>query len=317
MRPRREAAARELITLRGLFESFRIHTSTGWGTGVLAPADGGSPVAIKGVVVGGRPGDSVELEGYWQDSPQYGPTFAVVSCTTTAPATAEAVVAWMASKLPGVGDKRAHEMLTHFGGAQALWDVIEREHARLTEVSGITPDRAAAIHAAYTDGRAERDSSVTLKGWGLTDNQIARCKDAWKSTAEVVKRIRENPYALCYLVTGFGFKRADEVAQRIGIAPDAIERVVAGVVYTLETAILDGHCFLWGGQLQREAAEVLDLDPSAVGRGIAEAWRLGHIVRRGKRIYSQRLERAEGDCAQALAALLKEGDEGGKAFIYH
>ena len=300
---------RPTVTIRGLFRSFKIHTVTGWGTGTLEPLDGGELIQIKGVIVGGRPGDSVAMDGWWQDHATFGRQFCVVSCVTTAPATADAVIAWMSSKLPGIGESRARDLLTHFGTADQLWQAIEHAPERLAEVKGITPERALSIQAAYMDGLTERDGMIALKGWGLTDNQIARCKDAWQSVPEVVRRIRTNPYELCFVVDGFGFKRADEVARRTGIGPEALERMVAGVVYTLESAIQDGHCYLWGGQLQRMAAEVLDVDPACVGKGIAEAWRLKHIVRRGKRIYSTRLERAEHDCAAAIADLLTERRE--------
>jgi exodeoxyribonuclease V alpha subunit len=125
--------------------------------------------------------------------------------------------------------------------------------------------------------------------------------------------VRSNPYELCFRVDGFGFKRADVVAQRVGIGKDSVERMIAGVIYTLDTAIMEGHCSLWGGQLQRMAADVLGLDAAVVGRGIGEAWRRGYVVRRGKRIYSQRLERAELECMEGVAALLETQQTQGAA----
>lgn len=297
---------RQTIKLTGEFLSFRVHTATGWGTGQLAPADGGDPIAIKGVIVGGRVGDQVELEGYWTEHATFGRTFAVVSCVAQAPQTVEGVVAWMASKFPGVGESRAREMLTHFGGVDSLWKVIEQTPERLAEIAGITPERALLIQRAYTDLAGDRDHMIALRGWGLTDNQVKRCTDAWGTLQNVVNHIRTNPYALCHHVDGFGFKRADIVAERVGIGKDSIERMVAGVVYTLDSSFIEGHCCLWGGQLQRMAAETLGLDVSVVGRAIGEAWRRGYVTRRSKRIYSQRLERAEGEHAETVAALIEQ-----------
>lgn len=307
---------RETIKLRGLFESFRVHTVTGWGTGTLRPADGGDPIAIKGVIVGGRPGDSVEFEGYWTEHATYGRTFAVVGCVPAAPASPDAVVAWMANKLPGIGESRARELLAHFGGVDGLWQVIESTPDRLAEISGITVERARDIQRVYLESAADRDHMIALRGWGLTDNQVSKCKDAWGSLPNVVGKIRANPYELCFKVDGFGFKRADVVARRVGIAADSVDRMVAGVVYTLENAIIDGHCYLWGGQLQRMAAGVLEVDAALVGKGIAEAWHRGHVVRRGKRIYSQRLERAEATCAAGIARLIATGSQQ-EAHVYH
>lgn len=295
---------RDTVTIRGLFADWRQHTASGWGTGSIKPHDGGEAVPIKGVVVGGRPGDSVEVEGFWSVHPVYGRQFTVTGCVPTTPQTPDAVVAWMASQFPGVGAKRARAMLDHCGGVDGLWRVIESAPERLAEVDGITADRAAAIAAAYREAASDRDHMIALRGWGLTDAQVRRCLDQWGTHANVASHIRTNPYELCHAVTGFGFKRADVVARRVGIGKDSIDRMVAGVVYTLEQAITEGHCFLWGGQLQRMAADVLEVDAAIVGRGIGEAWRRGYVVRRGKRVYSQRLERAEGVCAEGIARLI-------------
>lgn len=308
---------RQTITIRGEFADWRQHTITGWGTGKLTPADGGEPIAIKGVVVGGRPGDSVEMEGYWTDHAVFGRTFAVVSCVTLTPQTAEAVVAWMASKFPGVGEARAREMLEHFGGVDSLWKVIEQTPSALAEIAGITPERAVAIQRAYTELAGDRDNMIALRGWGLTDNQVKRCQDAWGTLANVVSQIRTNPYELCFKVDGFGFKRADVVAQRVGIGKDSLERMIAGVIYTLDSTIVEGHCLLWGGQLQRMAAATLELDAAVLGRAIGEAWRRGYVVRRGKRIYSQRLERAEVDCIESIAALAQTTGGETHGNVYH
>lgn len=317
---KRAAPYRQTLTISGEFTDWRQHTITGWGTGKLTPHDGGEAIAIKGVIVGGRVGDSVEMEGYWTEHAQYGRTFAVVSCVTLTPQTAEAVIAWMASKFPGVGEARAKEMLAHFGGPEGLWHVIEQTPERLAEISGVTAERAVAIQRAYTELASDRDNMIALRGWGLTDNQVKRCQDEWQTLANVVGQIRSNPYELCFKVDGFGFKRADTVALRVGIGRDSIERMIAGVIYTLDSAIVDGHCYLWGGQLQRMAAEVLELDAVIVGRAIGEAWRRGYVVRRGKRIYSQRLERAEADCAEGIAALLEahaQQEGAAHGHVYH
>jgi exodeoxyribonuclease V alpha subunit len=220
------------------------------------------------------------------------------------PVTTDGVVAWLAETLPGIGDTRARVLVERFGGPAQLWEVIEHDHAQLATVDGITSQRAAEIYAVYTANRSTRDCMVALRGWGLTDSQIQRCKDQWHTLDAVVENIRANPYQLFRYVHGFGFARADEVAQRMGIRHNDMRRIEAGLVFTLDDATQRGHCWLWGGALQKIAAETLQVQPEEVSRGIMRASAAGMLCRRNKRIYSARMDANEMKSALALARVL-------------
>lgn len=294
---------RGTVTLRGDLVSFRARTEDGWGVGVIDIGDG-TLLDFTGKTFGAPIGSTVELMGEWSDHPKFGRQFKVVSCVVDLPSTDAGVIAWLAATLPDVGETRARAMLSHFGTPANLWHVLEHEIDRLCEVPGITLDRAAAIAGVYLTHREDRDAMVVLRGWGLTDKQIRRCLKEWSTLDEVCLRIRANPYSLATYVHGFGFLKADQVAQTMGIKPNA-QRVEAGIVYTLRVASYDGHCWLWGGQLQRMAADLLQVGMDDVARAIriASAHRL--IVRRGKRIYSAALESLEWKCSRALGRTLE------------
>lgn len=312
------------VTLRGELLKFTARADDGWGIGTIevdgaaAKAAGaelfessfttGITTAIiefTGKVAGAKPGTALELVGKWFEHPRYGRQFRVLQCVQDTPQTADGVVRWLAATLPDVGITRAQALLTHFGGdVAALWHAIETNPALLTAVHGITEARATAISSAYAEHRGTRDSQIALRGWGLTDNQIERCLRRWKTLDAVVERIRENPYQLARYVDGFGFKRADEVAKAAGVAHDAPQRIEAGIAYVLELASYDGHCFMWGGALQKVAAEVLEVDAALVGRTIRRASAHKLVVRRGKRIYGAGFEALERKCAHAVVRIL-------------
>lgn len=321
---------RDTVTLRGELLRFTPRADDGWGIGTLeitaaaARAAGAVDAAesfdldsednrkatdtviveFTGKVAGAKPGTALEVIGKWVQHPRYGQQFKVLQCVQDTPQTADGVVRWLAATLPDVGATRAAALLQHFGSVEALWHAIEHQPGLLTAVHGITEARAAAIAAAYTEHRGTRDNQIALRGWGLTDNQIERCVRRWKTLDAVVERIRDNPYQLARYVEGFGFKRADEVAKAAGVAHDAPQRIEAGIAYTLELASHDGHCFMWGGALQKVAAELLEVDPALVGRTIRRA--AGHklVVRRGKRIYGAAFEAFERKCANAIVRIL-------------
>lgn len=299
------AVRRETVTIKGELIAWRAVNADGWGYGeVRSPSETAS---VIGTLVGVRVGDTVELVGAWADNPRYGRQLKVRVCTVERPQSAEGIIAWLASTLPDIGEGRARALVERYG--DKLWHVIETAHEALASVEGITPKRAEAIHAAYLKHRAERDHMIALRGWGLTDNQIARCRAVWGDIASVVDHVHANPYELSQHVHGFGFLRADKVARKAGVAEDAPERLQAGVEHVIAEAAAAGHCFLSGKRLQAEAAspKVLGVDPDKLPRAILAAAASGRVVRNGWRYYARRLDAAERSCADAICRLLLAG----------
>lgn len=296
------AAQQEIVTIAGTLTAWRT-VKDGWGFGELRPAKGPT-VAVVGSLMA-RVHDQVEVRGIWVEHPRFGRQLKVRECNRAVPDSAEGVIAWLSSTLPDVGATRARKLLDHFVTAAELWRVIESDPDALTAVEGITPGRAHEIKRAYMAHRSERDHMITLRGWGLTDSQIARCVNEWAGLDKVIARVHANPYDLAKFVHGFGFLRADKVAKRIGIAHDAPERLQAGVEYTLETKGTDaGHCWLWGKSLQREAGVILEINNAQLlADAVRVAIQLGRIVRAASRYYPRRLAIAERTAAETIARL--------------
>lgn len=315
------AIQQEKGKFRGELVSFSARTADGWGTGVVVVQGtkptatdfmgsrdedpfkfdddaGNQEIPITGKLLGARVGDVVDIEGAWVDHNKYGRQFKLYSITSVRPDGPDGAVRWMSSRFPEVGEARARELVERFG--EALWDIIEKEPLRLTEVTGITERRALAISEAYKEVAGERDNMIKLRGWGLTDGQVNRCVEKWKALDTVVDTLRHNPYLLSQEVFGFGFKRADEVAQRMGLRKDAPERIAAGVEHVVGEGAQAGHCYLAGAALQRMSAEMLGVDPALVAPQIIGAAKAERLVRRGWRVYPKRLDVAEEAVADAI-----------------
>lgn len=298
------AITQSAVTLTGELTAFRAVGSSGWGFGTLTvDAD---RHAITGKLIGVHPGLTVQVTGVWTDTEKYGRQLRVRECTVTRAESPEGIIAWMTSTLPDIGRGRAKALVDRWGAQ--LWDVIEHDARALTQTPGITPARADAIRAAYLAHRSERDDMVTLRGWGLTDGQVARCVERWRTLAGAVQQIRSNPYVLSRAVYGFGFKRSDAVAMRAGVAYDSPYRIAAGLEHLLDESIgSEGHIYLPSGELRARAIKLLGAPAPAIDEALRAAIRSGEVVRRGTRIYSARLDRAEDTCAEAIAALRARG----------
>jgi exodeoxyribonuclease V alpha subunit len=297
------------VTVRGELLYFKRRTEDGWGVGRVELSDG-ERVDFTGKVLDTLPGDAIELTGTWVEHPRFGRQFKVRQCVSAAPVSLDGVTRWLAGTLPGIGETRAKALVEHFGGVDALWRIIEDSPGRLSEINGITGVMAQSIHVEYMRNRSSRDCMVTLRGWGLTDAQIQRCVDEWATIEHVVEEVRCNPYQLSRFVHGFGFKRADEVAARAGIRGNDPRRIEAGIEYVLDDATGKGHCWLWGGALQKLTVELLHVTADEVADAIFAACRAGTVRRRGKRVYSARMDTAEERLQRALTGRLRDASAG-------
>ena len=292
---------RNLDILQGEVLDRRVLGQDGWGKAEVRWGANGVLTTVVGCLHGVHIGDTITAHGCWSDHPKFGRQWKAKRIDVVLPQNASGTVAWLAARLPQLGRTRAFHLVERFGAG--VFDVIENEPDRLLEVSGITPDRRDAIVEAYERHRADRDRDVTFKSWGLSDSQISRVLAKWGDDA--AKVLREDPYRLCDEVHGFGFQRADALAQRMGLAADAPARLRAGVLHTLRTAASAGHLFLWSGALIRIAAtKMLNVEPELAAAQLRPMARERRIKIEGGRIAIPELAEAERQVADALQHLM-------------
>lgn len=305
-RTTKPADTEELI---GQLVEFRVRGDDFWGTGVVKTRHDGGEVAIVGKLCGVKVGDTLKLGGRWVVHDRYGRQFKVSRCDVVLPSDTLGVVSWLAATLPQVSRRRAEAIVERFG-VQGTWQVLDqRDAAKLCEIDGITPDRAQEILEAYAQGKGERDRSVALREWGLTDSQIARVVAEWGDDA--VERIRNNPYDLMRYVSGFGWKRADEIALHMGLSREAPARIAAGVRHTLELAVVEGHCYSPAGALVAiSAKKILGVVDSLVWPALERMVERGELVRVEHRVYLPALAQVEQSLAESLARRVRREERG-------
>lgn len=294
-------------TLRGDVETWQIYGSKGWGWGHVRSVEG-AMVKASGVIPGIRAGDHVDATGATVDG-KYGLEFRVTSAKLTQPSTDDGAETWLAERLPNIGAERARKLIAHFGGAAALWAVIDTAPHRLAEVHGITTVRAEEIRQTWLSVREDREHEVALCDLGLTPAQIARCRVRWMTCAAALTAIRTDPYALMREVPGFGWARADGVARRSRLPLDSPCRITAACAHVLTEHAAQGHVWMPSGHYQRAVMTLLGLDQATVYDGIIAAVTRGLLVRRGKRIYLSSLDREESEVHRLLVGRLSLGEK--------
>jgi len=244
-------------TLEGALERLVFQNEeNGYTVAKLIPKGKGYEVTVIGALTGVNPGESVRLRGVWSTHPQYGRQFEVREYTVQLPATIEGIRKYLGSGLiKGVGPVNAGRIVDYFG--LKTLDVIETDVNRLREVPGIGAKRTAQIARAWEEQKHIKEIMVFLQGHGVSTGLAVKIYKQYADQALAV--VRNDPYRLAKDVYGIGFKTADKIAQKMGFAVDAPERIQAGLRYTLGTFSDDGHCFAPRDDLLAAAAELLEV----------------------------------------------------------
>lgn len=289
--------------ITGQVRSMRI-VRDGWGIAEVAIGSDDRATPLVGTLLGFDVGDTIEAEGGWTQHPRYGRQFRAKSIRSILPSSADGFIGWLGRKLPSIGRKRAADIVAHCGGRDEAHRAMLEEPESLAAIAGITPERARAIGAAYAAVQHDRAKMEAFVAYGLTDAQIAKLERAWGRDA--LDELRRDPYQLAEQIDGFGFKRSDAIALRMGLPRNHPSRAVAALHFLLEEAEGAGHTFVPAGKLVAMAARLLEVDESDVRPHYARAIDGRRAVDRKGWVFRAATDRAESSLARAIVALAGE-----------
>jgi exodeoxyribonuclease V alpha subunit len=247
-------------------------------------------------------GEWITASGTWLNDRNHGLQFKAHFLKTSAPSTIEGIEKYLGSgMIRGIGPTYAKRMVKLFG--KDVFDIIEAAPERLREVEGIGPLRAAKITSAWEDQKVIREIMVFLHEHGVGTARAVRIFKTYGTDA--IQVMSENPYRLARDIRGIGFRTADLIAEKLGIAKTAMIRVRAGISYALTEAMGNGHCGLPKAELVPLAIKLLEVPDSlietAIGLEMAETTVTADTVADTACIFLTGLYHAE----QGIAGLLR------------
>ena len=248
-------------------------------------------------------GEFVQMSGRWFNDHTHGLQFKAEFLRASPPTTVEGIERYLGSgMIRGIGPVYAKKLVKAFG--EAVFDLIEQEPHRLREVKGIGPKRAERIVGGWADQKVIREIMLFLHSNGVGTSRAVRIFKTYGQDA--VQLISENPYRLAKDIRGIGFKTADQIARKMGIALDAMIRVRAGISYALGEAMDEGHCGLPVGELLTSTAELLEIAAPLIETALALELEAGDVVADSVGetgcIFLAGLYRAEQSIAERLRA---------------
>jgi exodeoxyribonuclease V alpha subunit len=251
-------------------------------------------------------GEWVTASGEWVNDPTHGQQFRASFIRTSAPTSLEGIEKYLSSgMIRGVGPVYAKKLVGSFG--EKVFDTIEQSPERLREVSGIGEVRAGRITTAWAEQKVVREIVVFLHDNGVSTARAVRIYKTYGTGA--VQVMTENPYRLARDIRGIGFKTADAIAMKLGIAKTALTRVRAGISYALAEAMDDGHCGLPVDDLVPLAASLLEVPAellrTALDLELSERAVIADTVGSTPCVFLAGLHRAEALIAERVKSLLQ------------
>lgn len=262
-------------------------------------------VTITGSAATIGPGEFIEAKGQWINDRNYGLQFKSDHLRAVPPTTLDGIEKYLGSGMvKGVGPHFAKKLVSAFG--ESVFDVIENEPQRMLELEGIGKKRMQKVVAAWAEQRAIREIMTFLQSHGVGTSRAVKIYKTYGDDA--ILKVTENPYRLADDIYGIGFKTADTVAQKIGIAADSPLRARAGVKHVLSTWSEQGHCAAPREKLVSMAAGLLsireDIIDAAINDELEKQTVIAEKEAEGELIFLTPLHRSEQGCAAHLKRLM-------------
>ena len=212
-------------------------------------------------------GRSYAIRGEFKEHPTYGEQFAIKEWEEELPSTKEGIREFLASGvMKGIGKKTAQLIVSHFG-EKTLY-IIDKHPSRLTEVSGIGAKTADKIAESFKLHREFANITLYLQSYGINSNYAMKLYQVYGT--DTIAAVEENPYRLVDDIFGIGFKKADNIASKIGIKKDDSYRITSGVKFTLSYFASEGSTYLPKDKLCENAGQLLDLPIESIGEILQE-----------------------------------------------
>ncbi|CUR39471.1 RecD-like DNA helicase YrrC [Limosilactobacillus reuteri] len=252
------------------------------------------------------------FEGKIVEHPRYGQQFQATSYHVNRPTSKDGLVDFLSGKqFTGIGKKTAEKIIDKLG-TDAINKIIADPH-----VLDKLKLRKAVKDSLVDNLRANQGMDeiiIGLNDLGFGANLSSAIFD--KYGEETLHIINENPYQLAAEIDGISFNRADQVAQKLGIATDDSRRIDAAIIQTLDDLTMEtGDTFTTTKPLLQQTIQLLAqgsggrVSTDLIANQIVELEKNQAISYADEKIYPTALYNAEWQIADHLHRLLTVDQE--------
>lgn len=230
-------------------------------------------LTAKGYLPNLQAGQEVSLIGNWIFHPKFGKQFEVQKYQITLPSSPNGLKKYLGSGLiKGIGPVYAEKLVNHFGCD--ILNIIDNQPERLEEVPGIGAKRIEQIAASWQQQREVSNIMVFLQDKAISTSYAIKIYKKYGQNSVAI--LQENPYRLADEIWGIGFKVADAIASKLGVAHDSAKRIKSGISYAINIAVGQGHLYVELENLRTQVYEILGLNHNEHSAKIKQAFQELH-----------------------------------------
>ena len=172
-------------------------------------------------------GSAITLTGIWEEHKKYGKTFKFTSIKVNQ----NQLFFFLNKIVKGFTKKLSSELIEHFG-TEELVKILDDDIEKLLEFKGIKEKRLKKIQDSWKKFRSMRELGEFLSPFDVSPVLLTTIATAMKDVTEPCTKIKENPYILTS-INSIGFRRADELALKMGIQKSDENRIASAMDYVL------------------------------------------------------------------------------------
>lgn len=238
------------------------------------------------------------LFGEWRTTPKYGDTFHIAFCEPLKPESLEGLSAFLSNNVRGVGEKTADKFIQKMAlsSMEQLLNVCRNDPQKIYTFFGKKRSAADDVILALTGDESYRRVMMFLHENQIPSQFAKKIYERYGSEAREI--LTQNPYRLIKDFRNVGFRRADAIAQKLGVPSNSRFRLEACALYTLERAQDDGHCCLPRDVLVQKTCENM-----ASGESFSSGWVLAEL----REIFRQQREDGEQQSFRILKSTVSGG----------
>lgn len=188
-------------------------------------------------------GDVIKLVGIYYNDDTYGPQIKIKEMKFVEEvenkSTSIALYNYLCSTaVKYVTPKMANEIINAFGENTIKY--AEEQPELFLQINGIKEKRYLKITDSIIENQDYLDIIEILPD--ATINQMEALHKRYGKKAKA--KLLSNPYRVIYDLDGYGFKKADSIANKLGVKTLDKKRIGAAIVYLIKTQIDFGNCYV-------------------------------------------------------------------------
>ena len=246
-------------------------------------------------------GMSFSATGEWRNNRKYGKEFKSSMIEKKMPTDVDGIVEYLSSGyIKGIGLATARAIVAAFG--KDTFDIIDNTPEKLLDVKGVGKKTLERILPQIKEQNNMRAALLFLKKYDITDGLAAKIFQAYGD--KTIEMITDNPYCLADDIDGIGFRRADEIAIKMGTDYYGEKRIQTGLRYVLNQGIMDKDTYLPENDLLKlcSGPDILNIQKDCVKEVLDGMDEGDGIVNEDGRVYLKWIWEIENNVASSIVS---------------